>query len=342
MKLVSIIVPLYKSEALILETLQSVLAQTYTAFELLVIDDDSPDRSAEVVRQVGDPRIRLLSPRKHGGACRARNFGISQARGELVAFIDHDDKWLPGKLEKHVEHLSRSPEVGVSYGPSAFIDGAGKRLGLYQVPKLRGVGARDILCRNPLGNGSVPLLRRAVIEAVKFRAERDGRLEDMYFDDEAEGWEDVELWFRIAFKTDWRFEGIGQCLTLYRLAPSGISGDAEKKHAGFERGLERARRYAPHFIAEHEVAARAYHLRYLARRLVVARDGGAAVRFAHRALTSYPSLLAEDTARTIATLAAAYALRALPSTLYERVEALGKRTLGKHQQQSVSEPLGLQ
>lgn len=341
MKLVSIIVPLYKSEAFILETLHSVLAQTYTAFELVVIDDASPDRSAEVVRQVGDPRIRLFSPRRHAGACRARNFGISQARGELLAFIDHDDKWLPEKLEQHVAHLSRSPEVGVSYGPSAFIDGAGNRLGLYQLPKLRGVAARDILCRNPIGNGSVPLLRRDVVESVKFTTTCDGQLEDVYFDDEAAGWEDVELWFRIAFKTHWRFEGIARCLTLYRLAPGGISGDAEQKHAGFERGLERARRYAPQFIAEHEHAARAYHLRYLARRLVAARDGGAAVRFAHRAVTSYPSLLAEDPARTVATLAAAYALRALPSTLYERVEELGKRTLGKHQRRTVSEALEL-
>jgi hypothetical protein len=339
MKLVSIIVPLYKSEAFVLETIQSVLEQTYTSLELLVIDDGSPDRSADVVRQVGDPRIRLFSPRGNIGSCRSRNFGIGQARGDFIAFLDHDDKWLPTKLERHVEHLNRSPHVGVSYGPSAFIDLEGHRLGLYQLPKLRGVGARDILCRNPIGNGSVPLIRREVVLGVKFSAERDGRLEDMYFDDEAAGWEDVELWFRIAFKTHWRFEGIPACLTLYRLAPGGISGDAENKHAGFERGLERARRYAPHFIAEHEGAARAYHLRYLARRLVAARDGSRAVSFAHRALGSYPSLLAEDPARTVATLAAAYALCALPSRLYERVEELGKRTLGARQERDVNGPL---
>jgi glycosyltransferase involved in cell wall biosynthesis len=339
MKLVSIIVPLFKSEAFILETLHSVLEQTYTEFELLVIDDASPDRSAAVVRQVGDSRIRLFAPGPNQGACRARNFGISQARGDFIAFIDHDDKWLPSKLEKHVAHLSRAPEVGVSYGPSAFIDRTGQRLGLYQLPKLRAVGARDILCKNPIGNGSVPLLRREVVDAVKFTVERDGRPEVMYFDDAAAGWEDVELWFRIAYKTHWRVEGIPECLTLYRLAPGGISGDAEQKHAGFERGLERARRYAPHFIAEHEQAARAYHLRYLARRLVAARDAGAAIRFLHRALTSYPSLFAEEPARTVTTLAAAYALRALPSPLYERVEELGKRTLAKRQQSRVNESL---
>lgn len=337
MKLVSIIVPLYKSEDLITETLESVLAQTYPGFEIIVIDDGSPDRSADVVRRIKDERIRLFSPRKNTGSCRSRNFGISQARGDFIAFIDHDDKWLPEKLEKHVDHLNRSPQVGVSYGPSAFIDMEGRRLGLYQVPKLVGVDARDVLCRNPIGNGSVPLIRREVMEAVRFSAERDGQLEDMYFDDEAVGWEDVELWFRIAFKTHWRFEGIPDCLTLYRLAPSGISGDPEKKQAGFERGLERARRYAPHFIAAHEDAARAYHLRYLARRLVAARDKKRAMRFAHRALTSYPSMLKEEPARTLATLAAAYALFALPGQVYERVEDLGKRGLGKLQARKVGE-----
>jgi glycosyltransferase involved in cell wall biosynthesis len=337
MKLVSIIVPLYKSEDFILETLHSVLEQTYATFEVIVIDDGSPDRSADVVRQVGDTRIRLFSPRTNTGSCRSRNFGITQARGEFIAFIDHDDKWLPTKLEKHVEHLNKSPQVGVSYGPSAFIDMQGNRLGLYQVPKLHGVDAREILCRNPIGNGSVPLIRRELVDAVKFSAERDGQLEDMYFDDEAVGWEDVEFWFRMAFKTHWKFAGIPDCLTLYRLAPSGISGDPEKKQAGFERGLERARRYAPHFIAEHEGAARAYHLRYLARRLVAARDGGRAVRFAHRALSCYPGMLTEEPGRTVATLAAAYALRALPSALYDRVEEIGKRTLGRRQQSQVTE-----
>jgi glycosyltransferase involved in cell wall biosynthesis len=73
MKLVSVIVPVFESEAFMLETLHSVLEQTYTA--LVVVDDDSPDRSGAVVRQVGDPRIRLSSPRRHGGACRARYRG---------------------------------------------------------------------------------------------------------------------------------------------------------------------------------------------------------------------------------------------------------------------------
>jgi glycosyltransferase involved in cell wall biosynthesis len=336
MKLVSIIVPLYKSEAFIRETLESVLAQTYSSFEIVVIDDGSPDKSADVCRSLGDPRIRVFS-RRNTGPCRARNFGIAQAKGEYIAFIDHDDKWLPKKLERHLEHLNRTPQVGVSYGPSAFIDIDGERLGLYQVPRLTGIDAREILCRNPIGNGSVPLIRRELVEAVKFRVEREGQPEDMYFDDEAVGWEDVELWFRMAFKTHWKFEGIPDCLTLYRLVESGIAGDPEKKQAGFERGLERARRYAPEFIARHEGAARAYHLRYLARRLVAARDRERALTYAHRALRSHPGMLREEPGRTMATLAAAYALRALPGSMYERMERFGMQRMGKLQARRVSE-----
>jgi glycosyltransferase involved in cell wall biosynthesis len=292
-----------------------------------VIDDGSPDRSAEVCRKIGDPRVRVFS-RKNSGSCRARNFGISQARGEYIAFIDHDDLWMPEKLAKHVAHLDAAPSVGVSYGPSEFMDFAGRRLGLRQVPRLTNIDAREIICHNPIGNGSVPVIRREVFEAIRYTAERDGQLEQMYFDDECMGWEDVECWFRIAYTTGWKFEGIADCLTLYRLAPGGISGDPSKKQARFEHSLNRVRRYASSFLQQHEAAARAYHLRYLARRQVQAHDKAAAVRFAHRALACYPRMVLEQPARTLTTLAAAYALRVLPAKVYDRIEQLAMRQVG--------------
>ena len=319
MQRISIILPLYKSEKYIRETLDSVLAQTYPHWELVVIDDGSPDRSGDLCRAVGDERIRVYT-RQNTGSCRSRNFGIGQSRGELIAFIDHDDLWSPTKLERHVDHLEKNPDVGVSYGPSALIDAEGRPMGLFQVPKLTGVDAREVLCRNPIGNGSVPLIRKLVFEETKFEVERDGRPEVMYFDDESVGWEDVELWIRMALQTAWRFEGIPDCLTLYRIVEDGIAGNPGKKQAGFERGLERARRYAPAFIAEHEAAARAYHLRYLARRLIKAGDGKGARAYAHRALRSFPGIVREEPGRTLVTLAAAYALEALPPVAYQAAQ----------------------
>jgi glycosyltransferase involved in cell wall biosynthesis len=329
-KLVSVILPLYKSEAFIAATLGSVLAQTYRHLELVVVDDGSPDNSAQICRDIGDERIRIFS-RPNTGACRSRNFGIGQARGDFIAFIDHDDLWLPTKLEKHVEHLARSPKVGVSYGPSEFMDQNGHPLGLYQTPKLTGIDARTVLCRNPIGNGSAPLIRREVFEETKFTVERDGRPEVMYFDDQSIGWEDVELWFRMIYTTQWEFEGIPECLTLYRLVPGGISGVAKRKQKAMEQGLARARRYADSFLQEHEAAAIAYHLRYLARRLVQSHDRRGAVSFIHRALRTYPGLITEDPLRTLATLVAAYAQFALPPALFGRVERIGRGLLGRSQ-----------
>jgi glycosyltransferase involved in cell wall biosynthesis len=336
MKLVSVITPLYNSERFICEALQSVLDQTHTNVELLVIDDGSPDDSANVVEAMGDPRIQVFR-QDNTGPCRARNSGIARAKGDFIAFIDHDDHWAPDKLEKHIAHLERNPLVGVSYGPSAFIDENGGRLGLYQVPQLTDVTPGLILCRNPIGNGSAPLIRREVFEAVKFMVEHDGKQEPMYFDDECRGWEDVECWFRISVKTDWEFEGIADCLTYYRVNSEGLSADAEKKQRSFEQGLERARTYAPDIVARYEGAARAYHLRYLARRLVTSRDGRGAVSFAHRALRSHPRLLVEEPKRTLITLGAAYALLSLPRPIYERLESAAIAEVGRAQAARVQE-----
>jgi glycosyltransferase involved in cell wall biosynthesis len=334
MRLVSIILPLYKSERYIRETLASVRAQTYPHWELVIVDDGSPDRSGDICRELGDERIRVYT-RKNTGSCRARNFGIAEARGDFIGFIDHDDLWLPTKLERHVEHLDRRPTVGVSYGPSAFIDPEGRPLGLFQVPKLTDLTPRDVITHCPIGNGSVPLLRRVVLEEVKFSEARDGAPEPMYFDDGAVGWEDVELWFRIAYKTRWLLEGIPDCLTLYRVVQDGIAGNPEKKQLGFERGLERVRGYAPDFVEQHGGAARAYHLRYLARRLIHAGNGEASRRFIRRALESFPGILLEEPARTLVTVGGAYALGVLPRPVYQWVQARAIERTARHQSKQV-------
>jgi hypothetical protein len=203
------------------------------------------------------------------------------------------------------------------------------------VPKLLEITPRDVLCRNPVGNGSVPIVRRELFDAISFEVERDGTKELMFFDAECAGWEDVECWFRMSFMTHWKLEGIADCLTLYRLTPGGITSDAEKKQAACDRGLIRARRYAPDFLRKHEAAARAYHLRTLARRLVQSYDAGGAVRFVHRTLRTYPWIFVEDFRRTAVTVAAAYMLKILPKALYARLEKAGLGVIGKSQTRAI-------
>ena len=106
---VSVIIPAYNSEAFLAEALGSVLAQTYRPAEVIVVDDGSTDRSADVARSFEGVRYIYQANR---GPATARNTGIALARGEFIAFLDHDDVWLPNKLEVQMEFLLSHPHVG--------------------------------------------------------------------------------------------------------------------------------------------------------------------------------------------------------------------------------------
>ncbi|MBD2103238.1 glycosyltransferase family 2 protein [Leptolyngbya sp. FACHB-261] len=331
---VSVIIAVYKVEQYIAATVQSVLAQTYQDFELLIVDDGSPDRSVEICQQFQDPRIRIIR-QKNRGANAARNAGIRQAQGQYLAFLDGDDLWLPEKLAKHIEHLEQSSKVGISFSRSAFIDEAGNPLGIYQMPKLQGITLADTLCRNPIGNGSAAVIRRAVFEAIKFQDELDGTLQDFYWDEQLQGSQDLDCWFRIAIQTPWQVEGIPEALTLYRVNSGGVSANLLRKQASWEQVIEKTRAYAPALVAQWENPARAYHLRYLARRAVSLRDGAVAVQLFQQALTTYWRMLLEEPRRTVLTGAAAYLIWLLPQPLYYQLEALALKVTGANQKRRI-------
>ena len=104
--LVSIIIPLYNAQRYIKETIKSVLNQSYTNWELIIIDDCSTDNSIKVVNTFKNKKIKLIrSEINFGGPARPRNIGLDNANGDYIAFLDSDDVWLYDKLEKQVEHL---------------------------------------------------------------------------------------------------------------------------------------------------------------------------------------------------------------------------------------------
>ncbi len=106
---VSVVIVAYNKANTIRAAIQSVLAQTYTDFEILVVDDGSTDNTAAEVAPFGS-RVRYL-PKSNGGTGSARNLGIAQARGEFVAFLDGDDLWLPRKLELQMGAFEREPSI---------------------------------------------------------------------------------------------------------------------------------------------------------------------------------------------------------------------------------------
>jgi glycosyltransferase involved in cell wall biosynthesis len=334
MKQVSVIVPLYGVEKFVAETVQSVLAQTYENFELILVDDGSPDRSVEICSRFKDPRIKILRQENQGPAA-ARNLGIRHAKGDYIALLDGDDLWLPDKLMKHVEHLESAPEVGVSFCRSALIDEAGEPLGIYQLSKLQGITVMDLLCRTPIGNGSVPVMRREVFDAIQF----DSPFESgAYFnpDRQIHPSEDVECWLRIALTTQWQIAGIPEALTLYRVNSGGCSAKLLKKLQSWEAMLAQVETYGADAMRPCYGAAMAYQYRHLARRAVTLRDGAIALDLVFRAIVTYPQILLEQPHRTILTLGAAVLLRLLPINFYREFEARALRAAGAAQKQQIS------
>lgn len=127
--LVSVLVTVYKQGRYVRETLESVLAQTYRNWEMIVTDDHSPDNSLEEIRKVSDPRMRIVArPRNSGLANIPRNEMIRAAKGKYLAFLDGDDIWLPEKLEKQVSFMESNPGFAFSHVACMVVDETGKDL----------------------------------------------------------------------------------------------------------------------------------------------------------------------------------------------------------------------
>lgn len=338
MKKFSVIIPVYNVEQYIAETINSVLQQTYTNFELLIIDDGSPDNSVNICQSFTDSRIKIIRQQNRGVAA-ARNTGIRHSQGEYLAFLDADDLWLPNKLEKHLEHLESLPTVGVSFSRSAFIDEAGKPLKLYQMSKLKDITPLDLLCRTPIGNGSAAVFRREVFAEIKFKDNLYGVTEDFYFNEDRNlhPSEDVECWLRIAIQTNWKMEGVAAPLTLYRVNPHGFSAQIFKKLRSWETLLDKAQAYVPaEDMRQWKAPAMAYQLRHLARRAVTLEAKSTAIDLAHKALFTYWQILIEEPHRTLLTLAAAYSLLLLPKSLHSFIKSLAIKIVGTTQNRALT------
>ena len=314
---VSVVMPVYNVQAYVAEAISSVLAQTMPDFELIIVDDGGNDSSMDICRSFDDPRIRIIAQANRGLAG-ARNTGIDAARADLVALLDSDDRWLPEKLALHVIHLDNNPQIGVSYCPSRFIDEDGQAMRLAQRPKLEDVSAVDIFCRNPVGNGSAPVLRRAALETVAFRHPSDGR-RTCWFDESLRQSEDIEMWLRLAVVGGVRFGGIAPALTEYRVGRGGLSAQILRQYESWEGVIDRLSQHAPQFIAAHVDRARAYQLRYLARRAIQLGEPRMAMTMLRAALASSPRPLLEEPIKSLVTLAAALAGRILSPEHFARL-----------------------
>ncbi len=206
--LVSVVIPTYNREYLVQEAIASVLAQGYPALEVLVVDDGSTDNTVSRVGALGPP-VRVISIRHSGWPGLVRNVGIREAHGELIAFLDSDDLWLPGKLRRQLDYLAAHPDIAFVY-TDEYVEDQGRRMAWTRfgmdLPRTRvffhGGSA------SPCVQVSSVLLRREALETVGVFHEGLSR------------YEGVELWGRISERYALGF--IEEPLVVYRMRVDAI------------------------------------------------------------------------------------------------------------------------
>ena len=232
---VSVVIIFHNSERFLEEAVQSVLAQTYSAWELLLVDDGSTDSSSAIARsfqQRYPEKIRYLEHAGHQnrGMSASRNYGIRTARGRCIALLDSDDVWSPEKLEREVTLLENHPDVGMLYGPSQYWSewtgepGAQDFIDTVCVAPGTVVSPPTMfkLCY-PFGDGSPPcpsslFFRRSLAEQVGgFEEEFVGSLQ--LYEDQA---------FLAKVYLSACIFVAGECWTRYRLHPNSCCASVER------------------------------------------------------------------------------------------------------------------
>jgi glycosyltransferase involved in cell wall biosynthesis len=194
----SIVIPLYNKGKEIRRALDSVLRQTYTGYEIVVVDDGSTDDGPEIVRQLSNERIRLIS-QANGGASVARNRGISEAVYDYISFLDADDEWKPHYLETARNLISKFPEAGAYATAYEFVhsDGSVSVPKYMAIPEAPWEGYMPSYFKSALGVPpvwtSAVTIPKSVFEAV------GGFPEGVVLGQDREVWERIAMKFKVAF-----------------------------------------------------------------------------------------------------------------------------------------------
>jgi glycosyltransferase involved in cell wall biosynthesis len=209
--LVSIIMPNYNSARFIKETIESVLAQTYNNWELIIVDDCSTDNSLEIIREYTDNRIKLLQNQKNCGAATARNNAIEMAEGRWIAFLDSDDLWTPEKLSKQIAYMIEN-EIAFTYTDYDVVDEQNNIITTF-IPKLNICTYTDILKHNYIGCLTV------VYDSYK--------LGKVLMPIDATKREDFACWLSI-LKSGERAHCLHECLSKYKVHSKSVSSNKFK------------------------------------------------------------------------------------------------------------------
>lgn len=209
---VSIILPVYNASKYIETTIGNILGQTFSDFELLIINDGSTDDSRDIISKYVDSRIQLID-QENGGVSAARNSAIMNAKGEFIAFIDADDLWHRDKLKIQVEALDNAPNIDFCYTDRGLFDDDGPQPEIHcetgNIPVFEESLFLPLLKHNHIHCSSV-VLRRKLLSKVGV------------FDSLLAASEDLDLWVRAAKLNN--FLRVNLCLSFYRRHESNTIG----------------------------------------------------------------------------------------------------------------------
>lgn len=211
----SIIIPVYNASAYIEQSLTSVFAQSYGDFEVIVVDDGSTDDTVDRVNKFSHHQSLRYVYQTNAGPAAARNTGLQLATGELIAFLDADDLWHPGKLAAHFERMQTNAKIGLSFNWfEVFYDlpEVERLMPWFAPPTKSTLHWQDFLIRNWTGTSSTVVIRADCLKGGRG------------FDPRFRTGEDYQLWLEIA-QNGWEVSFIPDALTIYRKRPSSLTVD---------------------------------------------------------------------------------------------------------------------
>jgi glycosyltransferase involved in cell wall biosynthesis len=206
---VSVIIPVFNNSATLAETLESALAQTFTDYEIITIDDGSTDNSKDIILKYAKQhpgKIHYIH-QKNSGPAEARNKGIQNAQGEYIAFLDADDLWMPNKLKIQTAVMDETPELGFTFTETIVIDSLGNQTSHWKQDD-RPQTFNCLFQRNFISNLTV-MVRRSCFNTVGL------------LDPTLTYSQDYDLWLKLAKK--FSFKGIALPLAQYRIHTNNIS-----------------------------------------------------------------------------------------------------------------------
>lgn len=226
---VSVVLAVFNGADTLSETIKSILGQTYKDLELLIVDDESTDDSAKIIKETKDLRVKYftLDQKNTGGPAAGRNRGIKESAGEFIAFCDQDDIWLPEKLEKQIgvyKNSKNKDKIGIIISSADLIDHSGKVINKNPVPFDGFLNKKEAFRKLILGDfitACTAVVPKKILDEMSS------------LDENMKGVDDYDLWLKITQK--YGISAVPEVLAVWRQETDALSADKSKLYLETEK-----------------------------------------------------------------------------------------------------------